>query len=401
MAPAERAVANATAAVATAGIFVTKARNAGRISIALLMGAVALAVVLTFLIVRSITGPIAGLTHVMGRLAEGDNNVEILGAERSDEIGNMSRAVQVFKDGAIERLKMQAETNEQNERRERRTRHIEDLASDFDKKATGVIEAIAAAATDMKDFATTMTATANQTNSQAEGVASASDRATVNVQAVSTSAEELSASIGEIVRVVGSSAEMSQRAVQDAAHTNEQIEGLARAAQKIGEVVQLIIDIANQTNLLGLNATIEAARARDAGKGFAVVASEVKNLALQTTNATEEIGSQIGDIQSATRSSVEAIEGIGKIIAEINETTLSINASMEQQGSATEEIARNVEEAASGTQQVTDDISGVAEGANETRVASSQVVSGADALIAQADALRNDVHRFLAAVQAA
>ncbi len=399
--PALKAVAIAEEAVSSARISVDQAAQATGVSIALVIGAVILAVIMTFLIMRSITVPIAGLTQVMGRLADGDNDVDILGVERGDEIGGMSRAVQVFKDNAIERLRLEAEEIKRNERREQRTKQIESLAESFDKQVSGVIETVASAAAEMKQSAMSMSETADQTNNQAESVSSASSRATANVQTVASAAEELSSSISEIVRQVGSSSEISQRAVEDAQETNREIQGLAKAADEIGDVVALITDIAEQTNLLALNATIEAARAGDAGKGFAVVASEVKNLATQTAKATDDIGNKVQDIQNATQSSVGSIKKISEIITEINEITSTTAASMEQQGAATKEIARNVEEAATGTEQVTSDISGVTVGASQTRTASGQIVTTADTLIGQADNLRQNVRSFLDSVQAA
>jgi methyl-accepting chemotaxis protein len=229
----------------------------------------------------------------------------------------------------------------------------------------------------------------------------AAEQASANVQTVAASAEELSSSISEIGRQVTQSATIAGRAVEDARRTDEVVQSLAAGAQKIGEVVTLIQDIAGQTNLLALNATIEAARAGEAGKGFAVVASEVKSLATQTAKATEEIGTQIGQIQGATKDAVAAIQGIGSIIAEISGIASTIASAVEQQSAATQEIARNVQQAAQGTQQVTENISGVKEAATSTGAAATQVLGAAGDLAKQSERLTAEVNNFLVGVRAA
>ena len=233
-------------------------------------------------------------------------------------------------------------------------------------------------------------------------MAAASEQATTNVQTVAAATEEMSSSVGEIGRQVSASRPRSPSARSvEAEKTNAEVQGLAEAASKIGEVVNLISDIAEQTNLLALNATIEAARAGEAGKGFAVVASEVKTLASQTAKATEEIAAQIGAIQGAVGGSVEAIKGIGKTIAEISEIATTIASAVEEQGAATQEISRNVQEAAQGTSEVTENISGVNQAAGETGAAAGQVLSAAQELSRQSETLRTEVERFLIDVKAA
>jgi methyl-accepting chemotaxis protein len=189
--------------------------------------------------------------------------------------------------------------------------------------------------------------------------------------------------------------------VEQADRTNATVKGLADAAQKIGDVVKLINDIAGQTNLLALNATIEAARAGEAGKGFAVVASEVKSLATQTARATEEIGQQIGAIQSATGDAVVAIGGIGKTIGELNQIATAIASAVEQQGAATKEIARNIQQASAGTAEVSGSIAGVNEAAGQTGAAATQMTGAAEELAHQAETLRREVDKFVAATRAA
>jgi methyl-accepting chemotaxis protein len=218
---------------------------------------------------------------------------------------------------------------------------------------------------------------------------------------VASAAEELSASVAEIGRQVESSTQMSGKAVEEAADTDQTVQSLASSAQKIGEVLKLISDIAAQTNLLALNATIEAARAGEAGKGFAVVASEVKSLATQTAKATDEISGQIGTIQSTTTDAVAAIKRIGGTIGEMNKIATTIASAVEEQGAATQEIARNVQEASKGTTEVSSNIAGVSQAAGQTGAAATQVLGAAGDLSTQAETLRNEVDRFLVSIRAA
>ncbi len=269
------------------------------------------------------------------------------------------------------------------------------------EKVMGVVKNVSAAAAEMNTTAESMSATAQETSRRAATVATASEQATSNVQTVASASEEMSASINEINRQVGQSAEVATKANSEAERTNATVQGLAEAAQKIGEVVDLISEIAEQTNLLALNATIEAARAGEAGKGFAVVASEVKNLANQTAKATEEISSQVAEMQSVTGDAVGAIKGIGETIAEINLIAEAITAAMGEQGAATQEIADNTQQAAAGTQEVSSNITGVTQAASETGTAAQQVLTASDELTKQAGALSTEVEAFLANVKAA
>jgi methyl-accepting chemotaxis protein len=246
-----------------------------------------------------------------------------------------------------------------------------------------------------------MTSIAERTAHQAQAVSAATEEASSNVQTVASAGEELSASIQEISRQLSQATQITGEAVTMAGQTDDQVQGLVKAVEKIGDVVRLISDIAGQTNLLALNATIEAARAGEAGKGFAVVASEVKSLATQTAKATEEITGQIQAIQNATQGSVDSIRAITGVIGKINEISSSISAAVEEQGSATQEIARNVQQAAAGTQEVANNVQGVNASADETGTAAGQVLSAAEQLARQSDALRGDVSRFLEGIRAA
>jgi methyl-accepting chemotaxis protein len=253
----------------------------------------------------------------------------------------------------------------------------------------------------MQETSTSLSTTAEQTSHRSTAVAAASEEACANVQTVSAATAELSASITEIGQKVTRSSNMANDAVHQAEATNGKVRDLALAAERIGEVVQLISGIAAQTNLLALNATIEAARAGESGKGFAVVASEVKSLANQTAKATEEIGQQISQIQEATRQAVSAIEGITSTISGISETTTAIASAVEQQQAATQEIAHNVQQATQGTQEVSSNILGVTEAVAETGKASQQALGMANGLASEADALSVAVQTFLASVRAA
>ncbi|SMF82175.1 methyl-accepting chemotaxis sensory transducer with TarH sensor [Azospirillum oryzae] len=380
------------------GAFLDKAR--GGMVLASLV-AVVLGLATALLIGRGLSRPVVAMTDRMTRLAGGDRSVDIPGLDRADEIGGMAKALQVFKDSLIESDRL-AETQRADHAAQRgRGERIDRLTQEFDRLVLQALGRVSAAATQLQATAQTMSATAEQTTRQADAVASASNEATGNVETVAAATEELTASIAEIGRQVAESTRIAGQAVATAEKTDGTVRGLVDAAQRIGEVVQLITDIASQTNLLALNATIEAARAGEAGKGFAVVASEVKNLASQTAKATEEIGSQIAGIQEISRQAAGAIAEIGRVIAEISHISTTIAAAVEEQGAATKEISRNVQQAARGTQQVSGNIAGVSEAAASTGDASREVLTAADGLNHEATDLRGFVSRFLAEMRAA
>jgi methyl-accepting chemotaxis protein len=353
-------------------------------------------------VTRSITGPLGSLKGTMERLATGELTAEVGEAVRGDEIGDMARTVQVFKDNAVAMQRMQGEQEELKVKAEaERKQAFAKLADNFESHVRGIVGTVSDAARQMQVTARSMAETADGTRQQSLTVASSANQATANVQTVAAASEELSASIAEIGRQVLEASTVSRQAADEGERTNATVAGLAEAAQKIGDVVALINDIASQTNLLALNATIEAARAGEAGKGFAVVASEVKSLANQTAKATEEIGAQIAAIQGETRTAVEAIQSISRTVRSVNEISSSIAAAVEEQSAATQEITRNVQQAAGGTQEVSRTISGVSQSSERVGDSAGQVLSAADGLAEQAQALHREVDGFLATVRAA
>ena len=345
--------------------------------------------------------PLQDMTEAMRRLAEGDKSVEVPATGRSDEVGAMATAVQVFKDNMIEAERLRGEQSKEQQRQIERGQKIEASVTGFEKMIAEVVNIVSSASTELQSTAQSMAATSEETARQATTVAAASEEATTNVQTVASATEELTASVKEIGQQVTQSTRMIGEAVHQASLSSEQVQGLTTAAQKIGDVVKIVADIAGQTNLLALNATIEAARAGEAGKGFAVVASEVKALANQTARATEEIGAQVRAIQQATQSSAQSIQDITNTIGKVNEAATTIAAAVEEQGAATQEIARNVAQAAQGTQEVSSNISGVREAASQTGAAASQVLASAGELAKNGELLKKKVDEFLREVRAA
>ena len=363
--------------------------------------AIVICLLLAYAIIRNVSGPIRVLTEAMTRMAAKDWSAEVPGTARKDELGEMANAVNVFKTNGIEAARLAAERAVEVAAKEQRAVRLDTLTRAFEAKAGELVGQVSAASTELQATAQSMTGTAGQATQQAANVAAAAEQASANVQTVAAAAEELALSISEISRQVAQSAKVAGKALEDARHTDGVVQALADGAQKIGEVVGLISNIAGQTNLLALNATIEAARAGEAGKGFAVVASEVKNLATQTAKATDDIGRQITQIQNATKAAVDSIQGIGTTICEISAIAGAIAAAVEEQGAATQEIARNVQQAAAGTQEVSSNILGVSQGANDTGAAATQVLGAAGELSRQAEQLRSEVGLYIAGVKAA
>jgi len=358
--------------------------------------------VVSIFVARSVTGPLQRMTVAMNDLASGNLAVEVPGVGRSDEVGEMAKAVEIFKSNAVARQKLEAEQREAETRvASGRKADMNKMADNFETAVGQIVEAVSSASSQLELSAGTLTATAERAQELTTAVAAASEEASTNVQSVASATEEMASSVSEISRQVQQSARMATDAVDQARVTNDRVSELSKAATRIGDVVELINTIAGQTNLLALNATIEAARAGEAGRGFAVVASEVKALAEQTAKATGEIGQQISGIQAATQESVNAIQAISGTIEKLSEISSTIAAAVEQQGAATQEISRNVQQASMGTQQVSSNIGDVQRGASETGSASSQVLAAAQSLSGDSNRLKLEVGRFLNSVRAA
>jgi methyl-accepting chemotaxis protein len=355
-----------------------------------------------WLINRDIVHSLGELRDAMVRLAHGELAAKIPGTARGDEVGQMAAAVAVFKANMSEAESLRT-ANEAVKSRAAADHKagLNRMADGFERKVGSLITMLSSASTELEATARSMTNTAEHGKQQAVTVAAAAEEATTGLQTVAAAAEELSSSIAEISRQVAQSSKITGKAVEDARRTDVIVRTLSDGADKIGAVVGLITNIASQTNLLALNATIEAARAGDAGKGFAVVASEVKSLATQTGKATEEIGAQVAQIQSATREVVDAIRGISGTIEEVSAIATAIASAVEQQGAATSEIARNVQQTTQAARDVTVGISGVSQAASETGTSAGQVLTSASDVSKQAEQLSGEMNTFVAGVRAA
>lgn len=344
--------------------------------------------------------PIAALTEAIGHLSNRDYGRPVPPSRFPDELGTMAGALESLRLGAQEAERLEREAAERSAAELERAKRIQALCRDFDGTAQAALSAIGGASQTLDSTSDVMRGVASDTSEQAAIVASAAEQTSQNVQTVAAATEELTASIGEISSRVTASADLAKAAAHQAASTNDTVEALAQAAQRIGEVINLIGEIAAQTNLLALNATIEAARAGEAGKGFAVVASEVKSLATQTARATSDISDQVGRIQQVTGEAVTAIRGITVTISEISEGSAVIAAAVEEQGAATQEISNSVQQVAQGTAEVTATIASLADSSQKTGEAAARVSGSVQEVAAEQAKLRAAVEQFLTGVQA-
>jgi methyl-accepting chemotaxis protein len=368
-----------------------------------LFAAALIGIIVSFFIGRNISRPVVAMTRAMRELAVGNFALQLPGLDRSDEVGQMARAVEEFKVQAVTKAERDTAEREEKSRESAVARRVElhNLAESFELAVGNIIDNVASASGDLETAAMMLTKTSSATQQLSTVVASASEETSANVQSVASATEEMASSINEIGHRVTDSNRIAGEAVEQAKQADARIAELSLAANRIGDVTNLITTIAEQTNLLALNATIEAARAGDAGRGFAVVAQEVKALASQTAKATSEISTQIAGMQTATHDSVLAIKEIGGTIGRVSEIAAAIAAAVEQQGAATQEISRNVQQAALGSTEVASNIADVNRSAEDTGSASSQVLSSAQLLSNENKRLKAEVAKFLATVRAA
>jgi methyl-accepting chemotaxis protein len=362
-----------------------------------LIAGLALGIVVT----RGISRPLLDLSRTMRRLADGDTSISLSGLDRRDEIGEMSRAIAVFRDNAIERTRLEQLSQGEREARERRQRKLEELVTDLRGSVQEALASVGGDSERMEQTARNLADIATEADRQALAASSASQQTSSNVQTVAGAADELAASVHEIGRLIEAANSQVRRATEMTSIGTRRIEGLSQAARKIGEVVNLIQEIAAQTNLLALNATIEAARAGEAGRGFAVVAAEVKQLADQTARATGDISHQVAGIQQATQEAVEVIGAIGSAMNEVNGFSNAVAAAVEEQNAATQEISRNVQHAAAGSEDLMQNVVGVTRTIGETTQSANHVFAASQNLGRQAQVLRQSIERFLSGVAAA
>ncbi len=377
------------------------ARNSLVLQLSLLLGAVILTAGAMTLVTRRVIKPLHNMRDAMLKVAGGDLAVDTGYASRSDEIGALAGALDTFKQQAKDKARIEAAERERNAGAAARQQAIEGYVGEFETQMRQTLNQLGDASGQMRSTSNSLSSVSRQTNERVMVAEKASSEASTSVDSVAAASEELSASINDISQQAAHAAGIASRAVKQASDTDGTVQGLAKSAGRIGEVVGLINTIAAQTNLLALNATIEAARAGEAGRGFAVVASEVKSLASQTAKATEEISEQIADIQKVAGEAIDAIKTIGGIIGEVNEVATAIAAAVQEQGAATQEITRSTQFAAQGTRNVSENITGVKADADSAAAAADDVKHASQTLETQSKVLGGQVTDFLAKIRAA
>jgi methyl-accepting chemotaxis protein len=371
------------------------------VQLMLLASALVLTIGAMMVVTRRVITPLHNMRDAMLKVASGDLAVDTGYAQRHDEIGALAGALETFKQQAVDKLRIEQQERERNAGAATRQLTIEGYVGEFETMVRQTLGELGEASGQMRTTSTGLTTVSQQTNERVQVAEKASGEASMSVESVASASEELSASINDISRQAVHAAGIASRAVSQARETDTTVQGLARTAGRIGEVIGLINTIAAQTNLLALNATIEAARAGEAGRGFAVVASEVKSLASQTAKATEDISEQITDIQKVAGDAIDAIKGIGSIIGEVNEVATAIAAAVQEQGAATQEITRSTQHAAIGTKNVSDNITGVKADADAAAAAAEDVRTASQTLETQSQQLGNQVTQFLEKIRAA
>ncbi len=354
-----------------------------------------------YVVVWRVTGPLARVSQAVRALASGTLDIKIVDAHRSDEIGEVARAVDFFKSILMETKCMAAAQDAERAAKVKRAAAIEALASTFEAKITGVVATFEKSSVALEATSQSLSVSAEQTSHRSFNVATTAQQASTNMQLIATATDQLAHSAQEIGEKAANSTRITNNAVEYAQHANTTIQTLATGAEQIGEVLKLITQVAKQTNLLALNATIEAARAGEAGRGFSVVAQEVKLLAGQTAMATEHINSHIQKIQGASGEAVAAIRNIDKTIQEVNEITTAISQAVNRQYAATDEIAHNIGETASGTEHVTQHINQAQQAATHTGHVANELLASASAVAKGSANLRHEVETFLSGVREA